>query len=116
MKIPVVTVGGIADGRTLAAALALGAQGVMMATPLRGHEGVRGARQHQAGNHQTPGERDTTLICKSIGLQGRAIKNKIVEEVLEIEKRGGGLEELIPLIRASASRRPGRPAMSISLP
>jgi len=32
LKIPVVTVGGIADGRTLAAALALGAQGVMMAT------------------------------------------------------------------------------------
>ncbi len=32
VKIPVVTVGGIADGRTFAAALALGAQGVMMAT------------------------------------------------------------------------------------
>ncbi|MFA5757555.1 MAG: nitronate monooxygenase, partial [Smithellaceae bacterium] len=32
VKIPVVTVGGIADGRTMAAALALGAEGVMMAS------------------------------------------------------------------------------------
>ena len=32
VKIPVVTVGGIADGRSMAAAFVLGAQGVMMAT------------------------------------------------------------------------------------
>jgi nitronate monooxygenase len=32
VKIPVVTVGGVSDGRTFAAALALGAQGIMMAT------------------------------------------------------------------------------------
>jgi nitronate monooxygenase len=43
-------------------------------------------------------EFETTLICKSIGLQGRAIKNKLVEEVLTVESTGGGLEKLIPLI------------------
>jgi NADH:quinone reductase (non-electrogenic) len=43
-------------------------------------------------------EYETALICKSIGLQGRAIKNKIVEEVLAVEAKGGGLEQLIPLI------------------
>ena len=43
-------------------------------------------------------EYETALICKSIGLQGRAIKNKIVEEVLAMEAKGGGLENLIPLI------------------
>jgi len=43
-------------------------------------------------------EFETALICKSIGLQGRAIRNKVVEEVLSMEARGCGFEELIPLI------------------
>jgi nitronate monooxygenase len=97
VKIPVVTVGGIADGRTLAAALTLGAQGVMMATRFVAtqecevHDNIK----QEIIRRQ---EYETTLICKSIGLQGRAIKNKIVEEVLAVEAKGGGLEQLIPLI------------------
>lgn len=43
-------------------------------------------------------EQDTTLINKSINLQGRALKNDIVTNILEIEKNGGGLNELFPLI------------------
>jgi len=95
--IPVVAVGGIADGRTLAAALALGAQGVMMATRFVAtkecevHDNIK----QELIRRQ---EYETTLICKSIGLQGRAIKNKVVEEVLSLEAKGCGLEELIPLI------------------
>ena len=97
VKIPVVTVGGIADGRTLAAALALGAQGVMMATRFVAtkecevHDNIK----QEIIRRQ---EFETTLICKSLGLQGRAIKNKVVEQVLEMESKGCGLEELIPLI------------------
>jgi NADH:quinone reductase (non-electrogenic) len=97
VKIPVVTVGGIADGRTFAAALTLGAQGVMMATRFVAtkecevHDNIK----QELIKRQ---EFETALICKSIGLQGRAIKNKIVEEVLAVEAKGGGLEQLIPLI------------------
>jgi nitronate monooxygenase len=97
VKIPVVTVGGIADGRTFAAALALGAQGIMMATRFVAtkecevHDNIK----QEIIRRQ---EYETALICKSIGLQGRAIKNKIVEEVLAMEAKGGGLEQLIPLI------------------
>ena len=97
VKIPVVTVGGIADGRTLAAALALGAQGVMMATRFVAtkecevHDNIK----QELIKRQ---EFETTLICKSIGLQGRAIKNKVVEQVLDMESKGCGLEQLIPLI------------------
>jgi len=97
VKIPVVTVGGVADGRTLAAALALGAQGVMMATRFVAtkecevHDNIK----QEVIRRQ---EFETALICKSIGLQGRAIKNKLVEEVLAVESTGGGLEKLIPLI------------------
>jgi NAD(P)H-dependent flavin oxidoreductase YrpB (nitropropane dioxygenase family) len=97
VKIPVVTVGGIADGRTLAAALTLGAQGVMMATRFVAtkecevHDNIK----QEIIKRQ---EYETALICKSIGLQGRAIKNKVVEQVLEMESKGCGLEQLIPLI------------------
>ena len=97
VKIPVVTVGGIADGRSLAAALALGAQGVMMASRFiatsdcDAHENIKQELVRRQEN-------ETTLICKSIGLQGRALKNKIICEVLTAEEKGLGLEAIIPLI------------------
>jgi NADH:quinone reductase (non-electrogenic) len=97
VKVPVVTVGGIADGRTMAAALALGAQGVMMATRFVAtkecevHDNIK----QEVIRRQ---EQETTLICKSIGLQGRAIKNRLAEEVLAIEAQNGGLAKLIPLM------------------
>ena len=103
VRIPVVTVGGIADGRTLAAALALGAEGVMMATRFVAtqecevHDNIK----QELIRRQ---EYETALICKSIGLQGRAIKNKVVDEVLSLEAKGCGLEELIPLISGERVR------------
>ncbi len=97
VKLPVVTVGGISNGRTMAAALMLGAQGVMMATRFMAtrecnvHDNIK----NKLINSQ---ENDTTLICKSIGLQARALKNKNVSAVLDVEAKGGGLEAIIPLI------------------
>ena len=97
VKIPVVTVGGIADGRSLAAALTLGAQGVMMASRFIAtkecdvHENIK----QELIKRQ---EYETTIMCKTIGLQGRALKNKIISEVLAAEAEGKGIEALIPLI------------------
>lgn len=97
LDIPVVAVGGIANGKTMAAALMLGAEGVMMATRFMAtvecpvHENIR---QELVARK----ENDTALICKSINLQGRALKNKVVMDILEVEKRGGGLAEIIPLM------------------
>lgn len=103
VKIPVVTVGGIADGKSMAAALTLGAEGVMMAT--------RFMATHECQVHENikkeiikRQENDTTLICKSINLQGRAIKNKIVGEILEAEKKGANIMELAPLITGERCR------------
>jgi nitronate monooxygenase len=96
-RVPVVTVGGIADGRSMAAAMVLGADGVMMATRFVAtkecevHDNIK---QYLIKKH----ENDTALICKSIGLQGRAIRNKVVEDVLALEAKGCGFEELLPLI------------------
>jgi NAD(P)H-dependent flavin oxidoreductase YrpB (nitropropane dioxygenase family) len=97
VRIPVVTVGGIADGRSLAAALVLGAQGVMMASRFLAtkecevHDNIKQELLRRQ-------EYETKIFGKSIGLQGRALKSKVIDEVCTIEERGGGLEELIPLL------------------
>jgi nitronate monooxygenase len=97
VKIPVVTVGGVADGRSLAAALALGAEGVMMASRFIAtkecevHENIK----QELVKRQ---EFETVIYGKSIGLQGRGLKTKVLEEVMAIEARCGGLDELIPLL------------------
>ena len=97
VKIPVVTVGGVADGRTMAGALALGAQGVMMASRFIAtkecdvHENIKQELLRRQ-------EMDTVIYGKSIGLQGRGLRSKVIEEVLAIESRHGGFEELIPLL------------------
>lgn len=97
VKIPVVTVGGIANGKTLAAALVLGSEGVMMATRFMAtkecvvHDNIKNEILRRQ-------EHETTLICKSLNLQGRALKNKVVDEICKVEERGGGFEDLYPLI------------------
>ncbi|MEN8246335.1 MAG: nitronate monooxygenase [Thermodesulfobacteriota bacterium] len=104
VSIPVVTVGGIANGTSLAAALVLGADGVMMASRFMAtqeceiHDNIK----QELVNRQ---EQDTALICKTINLQGRALKNETVECVLETEAKGGGLEEIIPLISGEKVRK-----------
>ncbi len=97
VKLPVVTVGGIADGRTMAAALALGAQGVMMASRFIA---TKECEVHDKIKQELilRQEMDTVIYGKSIGLQGRGLKSKVIEEVLAIEARNGGFEELIPLL------------------
>lgn len=101
--VPVVTVGGIADGTTMAAALALGAEGVMMASRFMAtkecpiHDNIK----QELVNRQ---EMDTTLIMKSLNLQGRALRNETVDKILEVESRGGGFDELIPLIGGERSK------------
>ena len=97
LKIPVVAVGGIADGRTMAAALTLGAQGVMMASRFIATKecGVHENIKRELIRRQ---EFETMLFGKSIGLQGRALRSKVIEEIVAIENRGGGLQDLIPIL------------------
>ncbi|MDD3852840.1 MAG: nitronate monooxygenase [Syntrophomonadaceae bacterium] len=103
VKIPVITTGGIADGRGLAAALALGAEGVLMATRFIATKecAVHDKVYKELINRQ---ENDTTLICKSVGLQGRALKNQLAQQVLDLEEKGGKLEEMIPLLSGQRAK------------
>jgi nitronate monooxygenase len=97
VKIPVITAGGMANGRGLAAALCLGADGILMASRFicthecKVHDNVRQELIRRQEN-------ETVLYGNTIGLQGRALLNETMKKVLEIEERRGGLEEILPLI------------------
>ena len=100
VKVPVITTGGIADGRSLAAALVLGADGVMMATRFiatkecSAHVNVKEEIIRRKEN-------ETTMINKSLNLQMRTWKSEAALKVLEIEARHGTLEEIMAVIDGS---------------
>jgi len=97
VKIPVITTGGMADGRTLAAALVLGAEGVMMASRFMATEECQmneRVKEELVRRH----EFDTVLYGKTIELQGRALKNAWVKKVQDMEARHAKLEEMAPLL------------------
>ncbi len=97
LSIPVVTTGGMADGRGLAAALCLGAEGIMMASRfINTAECAVHEKVHEEMIRRQ--ENETVLYGNSIGLQGRALMNDSIREVMKIEARGGGLEEILPHI------------------
>lgn len=103
VSIPVVAAGGIADGRGLVAALALGAQGVQM--------GTRFIASEEAPVHQSFKEailkaedRDTVITGASTGHPVRVIKNKLAMKFLELEREGAGIEELEKLGKGALKR------------
>ncbi|MGQ9572126.1 MAG: NAD(P)H-dependent flavin oxidoreductase [Dehalococcoidia bacterium] len=97
VNIPVVAGGGFADGRGLVAALALGAEAVLMGTRFMATKECRG---HPAWKEflVNAKETDTAYIMKSINNPSRVIKNAVATKVMEMEARGTTLEELIPVI------------------
>ena len=104
LKIPVVAGGGFCDARSFVAALALGADGVVM--------GTRFVATHECVAHPKikewlvkAKETDTALIDRSIGLPMRVIKNKQADKALEMDKRGASLEELLTVISGALGKK-----------
>jgi len=97
VSIPLVAAGGFADGRGLAAALALGADAVLMGTRFMATQECLG---HPAWKEYMvkASEADTAYIMRSIGNPSRVVKNALAEKVLEMEARGTTIEELLPVI------------------
>jgi nitronate monooxygenase len=88
LKIPFVASGGMADGRSLVAALALGADGMNMGTRFIAtkeapvHENVKKAILAAS-------ELDTRLILRPLRNTERVLNNEAVQRILEKEKRLG---------------------------
>jgi len=93
VRVPVIAAGGIADGRQLAAAYALGAIGAQVGTCLLAsvecpiHENYKQAILKAKDS-------DTVVTGRSIGGPVRVLKNKMSRTYLELEKRNATLEEL----------------------
>ncbi|GHT78069.1 nitronate monooxygenase [Actinomycetota bacterium] len=86
LDIPVVTVGGISDGRGLAAALSLGAEGVVMGTRFLASTDASAVihENFQKAIVETP-ETGTAIVNKVLNLQGRGLVNGCIRQVQEIE-------------------------------
>ncbi|QSO52293.1 nitronate monooxygenase [Alicyclobacillus curvatus] len=97
VSIPVVASGGIADGRGLAAALALGAEGIEMGTRfVATQECIAHAAYKQALVQGQ--ENETVVIKRSIGAPGRVLNSKWVEAILQEESAGTTATALYPYI------------------
>jgi nitronate monooxygenase len=97
LKIPFVASGGMADGRSLVAALALGAEGINMGTRFIAtkeapvHENVKKAIVAAS-------ELDTRLIMRGLRNTERVLNNSGVARVLEIEREKGDSLAITDLI------------------
>lgn len=93
VKIPVIAAGGIADGRGVAAALALGASGVQIGTRFicAVECGVHPDYQQRVIKAK---DRDTVVCGETTGHPVRAIHNRFTRHYLECEKKGMCREEL----------------------
>jgi len=96
VKIPVIAAGGIYDGRGMAAAMALGAEGVQIGTRLAAtvessaHENFKRAMLAASAT-------DTFLILRKL-IPARVIVNDWAKTVMAAEAKGASEEELLNLI------------------
>lgn len=93
VSIPVIAAGGIGDGRGLAAAMILGAEGVQM--------GTRFIVTEESIVHANYKEKiikardiDSEVTGRSTGHPIRVLRNQLTREYLKMEEEGVGMEEL----------------------
>ncbi|MFC1535021.1 NAD(P)H-dependent flavin oxidoreductase, partial [Thermodesulfobacteriota bacterium] len=104
VKAPLIAGGGFSDGRSLVAALALGADGVNMGTRFMS---TKECTIHQAVKErivESP-ETCTVIVQQSIGNPSRVYRNPWAEKVLDLEDKGATLEELTPYITGERGRK-----------
>ena len=100
VSVPVIAAGGIADGRQLTAAFALGACGVQVGTCLLASEECPIHVNYKQAV-LTAGANDTTVTGRSTGAPVRVLKNKMAREYLRMEKKDVPLEEMEQLTLGS---------------
>jgi NAD(P)H-dependent flavin oxidoreductase YrpB (nitropropane dioxygenase family) len=104
LKVPLIASGGIGDGRGMAGALALGAEGVNMGTRFQVtqeapvHEKIKRALVQAS-------ERDTRLIFRTLGNTARVLRNAVSEEVVAKEMAGCKFEDIRHLVAGARGRQ-----------
>lgn len=103
VKLPVIAAGGIVDGRGMAAAFALGADGVQIGTRFAATTESSAADRYKQAIVDA-GEADTVLSLKNIG-PTRMIKNPFALQCVEAEKRGATPEQMRELLAEKRERK-----------
>ena len=103
VSVPVIAAGGIADGRQLCAAFALGACGVQVGTVLLASEECP-IHDNYKQTVIKAGANDTVVTGRSGGAPVRVLKNKMAREYLRMEKQNLPLEEMEKLTLGSLRR------------
>ncbi len=104
VKVPVIGGGGISDGRGFLAALALGAQGVIIGTRLLAtqeapiHPKVKEALLEAS-------ELDTMLILRSLGATHRAWINAAAKKCVELENAQADVGEILKVVAGENAKR-----------
>src|SRR5690554_2027332 len=103
VDLPLIAAGGIATGEAMAAAFALGAEGVQVGTRFALTEESSASdafKRHCIGLD----EGDTFLSLKKVS-PTRMVKNEFFRQVAELEERGASVEELRALVGRGRSKK-----------
>ncbi len=103
VKIPLIAAGGIADGRGIAAAFALGAEGVQMGTRFAVTVESSASSAYKECLVSS-GDSATKLMLKSL-IPVRLVQNTLTEELNELEHRCASVAELEETLGPAAARR-----------
>lgn len=103
VKIPVIAAGGIGTGRTMLAAMALGADGVQIGSRfVTSYESSASINFKNQIIHSAEG--DTKLLLKQL-TPVRLLKNKFSEAVVNAENEGATVEELTTLLGRARAKK-----------
>ena len=83
VSVPVIGAGGIADGRGLVAALALGAEGVQIGTAFLSCAGSGASKAYRAAL-RSPAAKRTGLTDAFTGRLARGIRNRLMDELMDM--------------------------------
>jgi nitronate monooxygenase len=103
LTIPMIASGGFGDGRGLAAALMLGADGINMGTRFMATKECP-LHQNIKDKLVSASELDTTLINRNARNTSRVFKNSVAEQVAAKEAEGAGFEDIRELMAGVRGR------------
>ncbi len=102
VDIPVIAAGGIADGRGMAAAFMLGAEGVQIGTLFAASK-ESSAHINYKNAILNADSCDTVLALKNI-IPVRLLKNKLTEQLLKLEEKCANKEEILKLLENNPAK------------